>query len=248
ELVSWGWTMIGSNGEVAYMEGRTPQYNFGAPGSYKVNLTVADTNGCTGNISKYVTVYGSPISAFRWNKNVDDVQGKLQMINGTIGAQNYYWDFGNGTFSQEKEPIITYNYSGDYTITLVSINEYGCVDTARAEYRLMFKGLYIPNAFVPDGTNNELRTWKPVGMNLATYRAEVYNQHGNLIWSSNKLTDRGEPAEGWDGKYKDKPCPQDVYVYRVYATFRDGAVWRNNDVGERKGLDNSNSGTITIVR
>ncbi|MGI6342001.1 MAG: PKD domain-containing protein [Bacteroidales bacterium] len=248
ELVRWGWTMIGSNGEVAYMEGRTPQYNFGAPGSYKVNMTVADTSGCTDSISKYVTVYASPISAFRWNKNVDDIQGKLQMINGTIGAQNYYWDFGNGTFSQEKEPTVTYNYSGDYTITLVSVNEYGCIDTARAEYRLMFKGLYIPNAFVPDGGNSELRVWKPVGMNLATYRAEVYNQHGNLIWSSNKLTSQGEPAEGWNGKYKDKPCPQDVYVYRVYATFRDGTVWRNNDVGERKGLDNSNSGTITLIR
>jgi PKD repeat protein len=248
ELVRWGWTMIGSNGEVAYMEGRTPQYNFGAPGSYKVNMTVADTSGCTDSISKYVTVYASPISAFRWNKNVDDIQGKLQMINGTIGAQNYYWDFGNGTFSQEKEPTVTYNYSGDYTITLVSVNEYGCVDTARAEYKLMFKGLYIPNAFVPDGGNSELRVWKPVGMNLATYRAEVYNQHGNLIWSSNKLTSQGEPAEGWNGKYKDKPCPQDVYVYKVYATFRDGTVWRNNDVGERKGLDDSNSGTITLVR
>ncbi|MGI6343425.1 MAG: PKD domain-containing protein [Bacteroidales bacterium] len=248
ELIRWGWTMIGSNGEVAYMEGRTPQYNFGAPGSYKVNMTVADTSGCTDSISKYVTVYASPISAFRWNKNVDGIQGKLQMINGTIGAQNYYWDFGNGTFSQEKEPTVTYNYSGDYTITLVSVNEYGCVDTARAEYKLMFKGLYIPNAFVPDGGNSELRVWKPVGMNLATYRAEVYNQHGNLIWSSNKLTSQGEPAEGWNGKYKDKPCPQDVYVYRVYATFRDGTVWRNNDVGERKGLDNSNSGTITLVR
>ncbi|MGB4655585.1 MAG: hypothetical protein WBH98_09160, partial [Bacteroidales bacterium] len=64
----------------------------------------------------------------------------------------------------------------------------------------------------------------------------------------NKLTSQGEPAEGWNGKYKDKPCPQDVYVYKVYATFRDGTVWRNNDVGERKGLDNSNSGTITLIR
>ncbi|MGI6343075.1 MAG: PKD domain-containing protein [Bacteroidales bacterium] len=248
ELARWGWTMIGSNGEVANMEGRTPQYNFGAPGNYKVNMTVADVNGCTDSVSKYVTVYASPISAFRWNKNVDDIQGKLQMINGTIGAQNYYWDFGNGTFSQEKEPIITYDYSGDYTITLVSENEYGCVDTARAEYRLMFKGLYIPNAFLPDAGNSELRVWKPVGMNLATYRAEVYNRHGHLIWSSNKLTSQGEPAEGWNGKYKDRPCPQGVYVCRIYATFRDGTVWRNSDVGKRKGLDNSNLSTITLIR
>ena len=85
-------------------------------------------------------------------------------------------------------------------------------------------------------------------MNLASYRAEVYNSHGVLIWYSSELDENGRPAQGWDGTFNGKPCQQDVYVYHIHAVFRDGTIWYNTDVGKRKGLSEPVWGTISLIR
>jgi hypothetical protein len=85
-------------------------------------------------------------------------------------------------------------------------------------------------------------------VNLASYTAEVYSSHGALLWKSTLLDDKGTPAEGWDGTYNEKPCQQDVYVWKITAIFRDGSVWENQDVGEHEGLSEPVYGTITLIR
>jgi hypothetical protein len=85
-------------------------------------------------------------------------------------------------------------------------------------------------------------------VNLASYQAEVYNSYGALLWKSSQLDENGAPAEAWDGTFNDKPCQQDVYVWKIMAVFRDGSVWYNQDVGEHKGLSEPVYGTITLIR
>ena len=120
--------------------------------------------------------------------------------------------------------------------------------TATITFDMLFKGLYVPNAFAPGGTIQATRYWKPVGVNLASFRAEVYNRYGMMIWSSNKLDDKGSPTESWDGTYNDKPSQQDVYVWKIMAVFRDGSVWFNQDMGEHKGLSEPVFGTVTLIK
>jgi hypothetical protein len=112
----------------------------------------------------------------------------------------------------------------------------------------MYKGLYVPNAFAPGGTIQPTRIWKPVGVNLASYRAEIYNSQGLMIWSSTALDASGAPQESWDGTYNEKPCQQDVYVWKITAVFRDGSVWANQDVGKHDGMPEVVYGTITLIR
>ena len=92
------------------------------------------------------------------------------------------------------------------------------------------------------------RIWKPVGVNLVSYNAEIYNRQGMLVWSSTALDEKGSPTESWDGTYKLKPCQLDVYVWKIMAVFRDGSIWTNSDVGEHKGLSEPVYGTITLIR
>jgi hypothetical protein len=119
------------------------------------------------------------------------------------------------------------------------------------EYNMLYKALWVPNAFTPQGEIPGVSVWKPVGINLASYHVEVFDRHGVKMWESTKLDATGNPAEGWYGTYdyyKDKRCPQGVYVWRIKATFKDGTEWDNNDAGTRDKLDNVPAGTITLLR
>jgi gliding motility-associated-like protein len=71
--------------------------------------------------------------------------------------------------------------------------------------------LYMPDAFSPngDGINDVFRP-KFIGP-AAKYEFNIYNRWGQLIFRSTT------PGVGWDGKYKSKDQPQDVFVYYVKA-------------------------------
>jgi hypothetical protein len=247
-LSTWGWWVNDSLGFIGTMQGNTPSFTFDSTGRYQVMLTVADSNQCADTIIQQVLVNASPLSAFSYTENVDSIQGQVHFTNGSIGAKDYFWDFGNGETSYDVSPTITYADDGSYLVMLVSVSEQGCHDTAMITYDMIFKGLYVPNAFAPGSPIQATRIWKPVGVNLASYKAEVYNSYGALLWESDLLDDKGAPAESWDGTFNDKPCQQDVYVWKIMAVFRDGSVWYNQDMGEHKGLSGPVYGTITLIR
>jgi PKD repeat protein len=168
--------------------------------------------------------------------------------NGSIGGDQYYWDFGNGMISYRKDDTITFDQDGQYQVVLVTVNELGCHDTTRMVYDMMYKGLWVPNAMAPGGSAQQTRIWKPTGMNIAQYKAEIYDSHRLLLWSSTLLDETGAPAEAWDGTYKEKPCQQDVYVWKISAVFRDGSVWKAPDDINSKKEKSSVWGTVLLIR
>ena len=127
---------------------------------------------------------------------------------------------------------------------LVSYNDYDCPDTTYQVYDLLFTNLFVPNAFVPSNSNPELRTFKPIGINLKSYRLEVYSAWGNLVFESTAL-DNGAPAEGWDGTYENKALPTGSYIWRISALFEDGKHWKGTDNGDG---NTATSGTVTLIR
>ncbi len=252
-VVSWHWRVSDSLGLLAILQGDTVSYVFDSTGRYNVQLLVADTNGCSDTLTQWITVNRSPVSAFSFTENVDDIQGHIQFTNGSIGSVQYNWDFGNGENSYAESPLMTYADDGDYPVILVSTSKEGCNDTALLIYKMLFKGLYVPNAFAPEGMASETRIWKPVGVNLESYQCEIFNSYGALVWSSIKLDSWGAPLEGWEGYYMDNnntshKCPQDVYVWKITAKFRDGTIWTNKDMGEHEGLSEPVWGTLTLIR
>ena len=44
----------------------------------------------------------------------------IYFINNSSGSSVYFWDFGDGTFSNERSPLHEYNFSGTYNVTLTS--------------------------------------------------------------------------------------------------------------------------------
>ena len=189
-----------------------------------------------------------PTSAFSMTDNYENTQGRVLFTNGSIGATAYEWDFSTGVQSFAIDPVIDFTSDGSYIVTLVSLNEFGCPDTLRMEYNLMFKGLWIPNAFSPNNPNEAVRLFKPVGVNLEAFTIEVYDTWGNVLWTSSALDENGSPTEGWNGNFNGTMVQQDVYMWKASAVFKDGTIWQGTDVGKNTNIPQKTYGTVTMVR
>jgi len=245
-LTFWEWTVKDSIHTIDTMSGPNPSYTFGQLGLYSVIQTVSNSAGCMDSINYMITVYPSPTSAFKVQDNNKILQGQIQLINESTKADTYLWDFGNSETSTIESPVITYKEGGDFLIKLISRNSYGCVDSSSIMYKMLFKGLWVPNALAI-GNATSVGLWKPVGVNLISYKADIYDRSGKIVWSSDKLTN-GVPSEGWDGTYKGKLCQAGAYAWKISATFIDGSIWPNADVDYRQNVEQKGFGTITLIR
>ncbi|WP_288370477.1 PKD domain-containing protein [uncultured Algoriphagus sp.] len=126
------------------------------------------------------------------------------------------WNFGDGSTSSEQNPSHEYQKKGSYTVTLTTIDEFGCV----AEYQRVIQVfddyiIMVPNAFTPDGTKNQY--FKPQYRGIASMEFYIFNTWGELIFEANSLE-----TMGWDGTLNGKKVPNGNYVYRAVFTTRSG--------------------------
>jgi hypothetical protein len=184
-------------------------------------------------------------AAFTVSERFDEMNGKIYLNNQSTDADTYQWDFGNGQTSTEENPVEIYYSDGAYLIRLIAASQYNCMDTAYFMYEMLFKGLFIPNAFVPGSLSSPANLFKPAGINLKNYRIEVYDNWGHLLWESTSLDENGRPTEGWDGTFKGNLMPQGTYMWKASGVFRDNSEWTGSDIGKGK---KSTMGTVTLIR
>jgi gliding motility-associated-like protein len=70
--------------------------------------------------------------------------------------------------------------------------------------------LIIPNAFTPngDGLNDIFKPLSPE-FSLVNYQMLIYNKWGQLLFESSSI------SSGWDGTFRGKPVPTDIYSYII---------------------------------
>lgn len=150
-----------------------PNYTYSDTGTYKVKLIVNRGSTCPDSITRIVKIY--PV--FKANF---DYQGMLcpetpihfaDLSTSTYGVINFWkWDFGDGTFSNDQNPIHNYkNVGGQFSATLISGNKYGCRDTFTKTMSIpsvrVFAGndtIIVKNTpFQFNGTGAQNYTWSP---------------------------------------------------------------------------------------
>nr|NQU94448.1 PKD domain-containing protein [Bacteroidota bacterium] len=107
----------------------SPVHEFPAFGSYDVTLKNTGF-GCTDTIIKDVQVIEmipcEAIFSF-WSASPESTE--IHFINESVGLiEEYLWKFGDGTFSNEENPIHNYAQHGDYTVEL-NIFSSNCADS-----------------------------------------------------------------------------------------------------------------------
>ncbi|HAN76640.1 MAG TPA: hypothetical protein DCQ31_02110, partial [Bacteroidales bacterium] len=96
-----------------------PKYMYANAGEYTVRLSV--TNGCgTSYTTQQIYIQeGQRLCEAKFNVTVDVATKALTLTNySSANAHTYYWDFGDGNSSTDKEPAYTYAENGFYTVKL----------------------------------------------------------------------------------------------------------------------------------
>ena len=97
----------------------------------------------------------------------------------------------------------------------------------------------------PGHSDFEVANFIPKGVGLKTFELLIYDDWGNLIWSTNALDENGRPTEHWDGTYRGVPVQQDAYVWKATATFRNEQIWEGKEYPKGRI---KRSGTVTVIR
>lgn len=190
---------------------------FNNPGCYDITL-LASIGNCTATttVLDLVCVDNSPIAGFSSSSlQFNGGSESISFTNNSSGADNYFWDFGNGSTSTLTSPTTTYtNINGNTLVTLVASTNNGCTDSATLIITFVENAIfYVPNSFTPDQDEYN-QTWGPVftqGFDPFNFDLYVFNRWGEVIWESHDASKR------WDGTYgsKGSKCPDGVYTWKI---------------------------------
>ncbi len=107
---------------------------FSDTGTYDVNLTITDSIGCINSLMKNVEVNLPPQVSISLSDSILCPNTPLYLFGiGDSTVVEYYWDFGDGSFSNEQNPVHFYQTNGTYIITLIGTKTDGCFTTVTEE-------------------------------------------------------------------------------------------------------------------
>jgi gliding motility-associated-like protein len=206
-----------------------------AAGNYE--LTVTDATGCTVSSNKIVEL-SVPLSMVFAQDTVEVLTGQTATLIPILNVADSSLALINWTPSDALscadclKPIVSPTLSTSYQVTVTDKND--CSATSKVFVEVIDTkpvDFYIPNAFTPndDGVNDFFEINLPSGIVFKTL--QIFDRWGELIFQSNN------PQNSWDGTYKGKLMPLEVYIYVLnYASNRA----TENEL--------SFSGDVTVIR
>ena len=143
--ISFFWDF--NNGSTSILN--NPSATFINPGFYTIKLVA---NGATVSDSiisiNYIHVLDKPSASFSYNilSNCEN-DNFIDFTNTSIGYTSSIWDFSNGDTTNSVNPTYSYPISGNYPVTLVVYNSFGCSDDSTVG-PLVINPTPLLNAFI----------------------------------------------------------------------------------------------------
>ncbi|HTY14528.1 MAG TPA: PKD domain-containing protein [Methanoregulaceae archaeon] len=120
---AWVWDF--GDGEFANI--KNPVHTYNKVGSFNVTLVVVNTGGSSSlTRPAYITVTRSPFADFTANPTSGISPLLVRFTDQSSGKPFlYYWTFGDGLVSTDKNPVHVYQKPGNYTVTETVQNFFG---------------------------------------------------------------------------------------------------------------------------
>ncbi len=188
-------------------------------------------HGCTTGSEAVPPAY-SPVSAgFSVNPGTECIAWDflpLQLIDYSQFATSGWWRIAESTingagtevwgapYTGNSTPTWMPEQPGEYTAFLQIENEGGCISTDTAHICIHAPvNWFLADQFSPNGDLlNDMLVVRSEP--LDDFEMTVYNRWGELVWQSN------DPANGWDGQWRNRPAPSAVYAVKLILDFQDG--------------------------
>jgi len=201
---------------LSQVEGDSLNHLFQQAGYYAVTLEVFSAlTGCSDILTKknFIHVYPLPIPKFDQNYKVATLEHPdISFSNQSEGAVKFYWDFGDGTSSEEMSPGHKYADIGEYQVILQAYSDFGCTDTISSMVKIIPFTFFVPNAFRPDSDIPENRIFLPIreGIDPEKYKFEIFNRVGSTVFATRN------PENGWNGSMpENSKAEPGIYVWIV---------------------------------
>lgn len=196
----------------------SPTHTYASGGTYFVTLTgIKDSTQFTFTqllfLEAVIADFNAPIEAV--------IDANVQFIdNSSSNVNQWNWDFGNGDWSSEQNPITIFTQEGNFNVVLIAHSD-NCEDTIVKAIQIFEQPhLQVPNAFTPNGDN--VNDYFKVLSNNQFYEIltfNVYSRWGNLVFNSTN-------PNGWNGHANGKLMPQDTYVYYIEIQLENDEIFR----------------------
>jgi len=216
----------------------TINHTYTITGSYTVKLTVS-VEGCSNTKERknYVTVHPVPDAQFTADPSIVDIYNPtINFTDLSIGADKWFWNFGDSIEGYEQHPVHIYTDTGSFTVWLRVENQFGCEDSTQKKVRV--KDVYTffaPNSFTPDGDGiNDVFLPQGHAIDMNEYTLYIFDRWGELIFETNDY------YEGWDGTLNGTPVQIDTYVWKVDLQDLFGA--------NHKYIGHKYIGRVSVIR
>ncbi|MFT6707266.1 MAG: gliding motility-associated-like protein [Flavobacteriales bacterium] len=214
-----------------------PTFEFDAAGTTLFEVTF--TNGCGDSVTETISVTVHPGVDVLNDPEIfispdplpDGSYGEGTLVdltantNPPTGNFSYNWEIGGAAL----DSTININLIEDPTYFDVTVtDENGCSDSGAEKVDVVKPFWELPNAFTPDGDRINDNFALLTEGKIIIQSFEIWNRWGIKVYS-------GTDSIGWNGTYKDKPAPMDVYIYHIVLERPSGLI------EERKG-------DVTLIR
>jgi PKD repeat protein len=143
EIIFYRWSFGNEESAINVV---SPVYSFKNEGIHIVNLAVIDNNGSSNSSEISVIIssdtnrapsasIGAPSSSYMGESIAFSSIGSSDPDSGDIIT--FYWNFGDGSISEEENPIYKYKKAGKYTLILTVTDRYG--ETGSSSVEILIK-------------------------------------------------------------------------------------------------------------
>ena len=142
--VSWQWDF----GDGAVSSLPNPTHAFGAPGFFRVSLTVSD-GGATKTVSRTIAVLAQArhTASFRYSPSYPAVAEPIQFTDTSTGSPtSWLWDFGDGSSSSSQNPSHAFQKKGFFKVVLTTTK--GSVSQSARRTITVMKGAALAAGFM----------------------------------------------------------------------------------------------------
>ncbi len=203
-----------------------PLFSNIAPGDYL--FSVLDSTGCGDSIWMEVeAISPMPTLEFETAYSICGEMDTLRLdVTATQPGLHYFWNNGWDT------SVVFITEWGNYDLEItdgceVQEFEFEVVDSLH-----LFTLFDVPNAFSPNGDHLNEKFLPVSFIEPISFDMKIFGRWGELCYETQSFI-------GWDGTYKGKSLPSDVYIYTLQATYMSC---------NGKKVTYSRKGDVTLLR
>ncbi len=146
--------------------GASTTYPWSSLGQQQVQLVTFSTVGCSATANQFIDITETLTASFTPASAIVAAGDPIAFSNTSQGNGIYLWNFGDNTFSSQTDPSHSYNdnyIDSIVTISLISMNIEGCIDTAFQSIQVLapFLDLELSQLYI-----DEVDGWDVIGVKL----------------------------------------------------------------------------------